>query len=226
MNGRDASAYAYPERGLSGRVVHQLGARIVGGEVPPGELLSNEDDLGAELGVSRSVLREAIKVLAGKGLLEVRPKTGTRVRPRRSWHLLDPDVVRWQFEQLRRDDDLTELAEVRRAVEPAAARLAAHRRTDGDLADLEAHCKRMEAATAEPIRFRAAELDFLGSVVDASHNTMLSHMGAVIRVALDSAFSDLPATDQRSTVVHRAVLDAIRLRDQAGADRAMRRLVD
>jgi DNA-binding FadR family transcriptional regulator len=91
---------AYPGRGLHGRVIRELGLRIVGGALPPGSSLPNEDELGAELGVSRTVVREAVKVLLAKGLVEVRPRTGTRVRPRRSWHLLDPDVVAWQFQSI------------------------------------------------------------------------------------------------------------------------------
>lgn len=211
-------------RGLHGRVVHELGGRIVGGAIAPGETLPTEEELGTELGVSRSVLREAIKVLAGKGLLEVRPKTGTRVRPRRSWHLLDPEVVRWQFEGLPADGDLVELSEVRAVVEPSAARLAARRRTAADLAEIEAHCRRMESAAAEPLAFRAAELDFHAAVVDAAHNTMLSHMGAVIRVALSSVAAD--GRVQEGTAGHRAVLEAIDRQEAEVAEKGMRELID
>src|SRR6266480_6010336 len=82
----------YPDRSLHDRVVHAIGRKILGGELPPGALLPAEPELGA----SRTVLREAIKVLAAKGLVEARPKTGTRVRPRDAWNLLDPDVLAWQ----------------------------------------------------------------------------------------------------------------------------------
>lgn len=211
---------------MHGRVVQELGGRIVGGAVAPGEALPNEEELGAELGVSRSVLREAVKVLAGKGLLEVRPKVGTRVRPRRSWHLLDPEVVRWQFEGLPADGDLVELSEVRAVVEPSAARLAARRRTAADLADIGAHCRRMESAVAEPVAFRTAELDFHSAVVDAAHNTMLSHMGAVIRVALSSVPPESVATVLHEMAGHRAVLDAIDRHDQEAAEKEMRKLLD
>lgn len=192
----------------------------------PGEMLPTEDKLGVELGVSRSVVREAIKVLAGKGLVEVRPKTGTRVRPRRTWHLLDPEVVRWQFERPPADDDLVELSEVRAVVEPSAARLAARRRTEADLAEIEAHCTRIESAGAEPIALRAAELDFHTAVVDAAHNAMLSHMGSVIRVALSSVPPNGEAGELQVTTDHRAVLDAIDIQDAAAAEHAMRGLVD
>lgn len=218
--------HVFHGRGLHGRVVQELGSRIVGGEMTPGAPLPTEDELGTKLGVSRSVVREAIKVLAGKGLVEVRPKTGTRVRPRRSWHLLDPEVVRWQFERLPAEDDLVELSEVRAVVEPSAARLAAHRRTSTDLGDIEAHCKRMESAVAEPIAFRTAELDFHAAVVDASHNTMLSHTGMVIRVALSSVPTSGDASARHGTAGHRAVLEAIDRRDPGAAEKAMRELVE
>lgn len=218
----------YPGRGLHGQMVHKLGARIVGGAIPPGSLLPTEDALGAELGVSRSVLREAVKVLVGKGLVEVRPKIGTRVRPRRSWHLLDPDVVRWQFDQFR-EYDVRELAEIRSTVEPTAARLAAERRTDDDVADLEAHYKRIDAAVAEPIAFRRAGLDFHAAVLDSAHNTLLSHIGAIIRVALTSALEGRAvsiASSSLGTDHHRTILDAIHGQDGAAAEQAMRVLLD
>src|SRR6516164_5559747 len=81
----------YPELSLHGRIVHAIGRRIVSGDLRPGDLLPSEPDLGA----SRTVVREAVKVLAAKGLVESRPKTGTRVRPREAWNLLDPDVLAW-----------------------------------------------------------------------------------------------------------------------------------
>src|ERR671936_3107405 len=91
-------APTYPRRGLHGAIVHDIGVRIMRGELQPGDLLPTEEELRGELAVSRTVLREAIKVLAAKGLVESRPKTGTRVRPRQSWNLLDPDVLAWQQE--------------------------------------------------------------------------------------------------------------------------------
>ena len=156
----------YPRRGLHGRVVGDLGLRIVAGAWPSGAPLPNEDELAAELGVSRTVVREAIKVLQAKGLVEVKPRTGTRVRPRRAWHLLDADVVAWQFADMERGEDLRELYEIRSTIETTAARLAAERRTDEQLSEIDAHQRRIAAAAAEPIALRAAELDFHDAIVD------------------------------------------------------------
>src|SRR5206468_9070116 len=112
----------YPEQSLHGRIVHAIGRRIVTGNLQPGELLPAEPELGA----SRTVVREAVKVLAAKGLVESRPKTRTRVRPRDAWNLLDPDVLAWQQDGADgegTDSLLRKMTEVRRIIEPAAAEL-------------------------------------------------------------------------------------------------------
>ena len=217
---------AIPGRGLHGRVIHELGLRIVSGSLPPGCSLPNEGELGAELGVSRTVVREAVKALLAKGLVEVRPRTGTRVRPRRSWHLLDPDVMAWQFETVEGTaQDLRELCDVRAAIEPSAARLAAERRTDDERAQIDAHCRRMEAAVAEPMALAVAEADFHAAVVDAAHNALLSYVNAVTRVALDA--TDAPSDPTPAAMaLRRDVAGAIRRADPVESERAMRSLLD
>src|SRR5437773_10142973 len=119
----------YPRRGLHGALVHDIGVRILRGELKPGDPLPVDDGAGDEPEVGRTVLREAIKVLAAKRLVESRPKTGTRVRPRKDWNLLDPDVLAWQVEAGADAEFLAQALEVRRMIEPAAARLAAERAT-------------------------------------------------------------------------------------------------
>jgi DNA-binding FadR family transcriptional regulator len=189
--------------------------------------MPNEDHLAAELGVSRTVVREAIKVLQAKGLVEVKPRTGTRVRPRRSWHLLDADVVAWQFADMERGEDMRELYEIRATIEATAARLAAERRTEEQLDEIEAHQRRIEAAAAEPMALRAADLDFHGAVVDAAHNSLLSHVSAMIRVALEAA-SEPPAPESNGddALLRAAVATAIRDGDAGASETAMRSLVD
>jgi DNA-binding FadR family transcriptional regulator len=220
-----------PRRGLHGRTVDELGRRVVGGQWAAGTPLPTEDELAGALGVSRSVVREAIKVLQAKGLVEVRPKTGTRVRPRRAWHLLDADVVSWLFGGLDRGEpttDLRELHEVRATIEATAARLAAGRRTDEQLAEIEANERRVEAAWAEPIARRAADLDFHSAVVDAAQNSFLSHVNALVRIALESAESKANGDGERArraTALRADVARAIRAGDAEGAEAAMRSLV-
>src|SRR5881398_2664775 len=130
----------YPEQSLHGRIVHAIGRRIVSGDLRPGDLLPAEPELGA----SRTVVREAIKVLAAKGLVESRPKTGTRVRRRDDWNLLDPDVLAWQQDGAVDDALLGKLTEVRRIIEPAAAELAAARADVRDVAAMEDAFQQME----------------------------------------------------------------------------------
>jgi DNA-binding FadR family transcriptional regulator len=214
-------------RGLHGQVVNELGMRIVGGAWTPGTPLPNEDELAAGLRVSRTVVREAIKALQAKGLVEVRPKTGTRVRPRRSWHLLDADVVLWRFADMEGGEDLRELYEVQSSIAASAARLAATRRTDEQLSEIEAHVRRIEAAAAEPVARRTAELDFHAAVVDAADNSLLAHVTAMVRVALESvgSLATFPPDDE-STALRVPVIEAIRTRDPDAAAKAMRMLVD
>jgi DNA-binding FadR family transcriptional regulator len=212
---------------LHGRVVNELGLRIVSGAWESGDHLPNEDDLAAELGVSRTVVREAVKALQAKGLVEVRQKTGTRVRPRRAWHLLDADIVAWQFTDMERSDDLRELYEVRTSIAAAAARLAAVRRTAEQLALIEAHQRRIAAAAAEPLARRTAELDFHSAVVDAAQNSLLTHVGAMVRLGLEAAA--VPSTspsDEESGALRAAVVEAIRTGDSEAAEKGMRMLVD
>jgi DNA-binding FadR family transcriptional regulator len=224
---------AYPRRGLHGRTLDQLGRHIVAGRWPPGTPLPNEDELTAELGVSRTVVRESIKVLQAKGLLEVRPRTGTRVRPRRAWHVLDADVANWVFEGMAGGggdlDDLRELHEVRATIETAAARLAAERRTEAELAEIEANERRVEAAWAEPIAHRTADLDFHASIVEAAHNGLLSHVNALIRVALEATDTTFKGNgdEAREATARRADLArAVRAGDAAAAEAAMSALVE
>jgi GntR family transcriptional regulator, galactonate operon transcriptional repressor len=151
-------------RGLHGETLETIGSRIVNGYYAPGSHLPPQQ-LERELGISNTVLREAMRVLAAKGLVESRQKLGTVVQPRSSWSLLDADLLRWQ-EGHEDASFLYDLAEVRFIIEPAAARLAALRRTDQDLTDLHTALQAMiDAGTdgtgvidADLLPPRAAEL--------------------------------------------------------------------
>ena len=107
---------AYPAQARHGQVVHGLGAQIVRGELGPGCPVPTEDELVSQFEVGRSALREGVKVLAGKGLLESRTSAGTRVRPRESWNLLDPDVLRWRYAPDASPADIRTLADLRVAL--------------------------------------------------------------------------------------------------------------
>jgi DNA-binding FadR family transcriptional regulator len=193
------------------------------GRIRPGEGLPNTQDLSAELGVSRSALREAIKVLGAKGMLEVRPRTGTRVLPRSSWNLMDPELLGWCGPSL--DADLVRsLLECRHLIEPGAAALAAQRATNPQLAAIEAALERMAQAPSLDERVEA-DLDFHVAVLRASGNLFLAQWGLTVSSVLLVAFRlSTGASDSYDVAfsAHRDVVEAIRLRDAAGADRGMR----
>ena len=202
--------------------------RIVGGAWEGGAPLPNEDELAAELGVSRTVVREAIKALQAKGLVEVRPKTGTRVRPQRAWHLLDADVVAWLFADMERADDLRELYEVRASIAAAAARLAAGA-ADGRAA-------RRDRGPAAP-RSRPPPPSRSPGATPTSTSTPPSSTPPTTRCSPTPArWSASPSRrrparhpsppDDGSVVQRVAVVDAIRAGDADGAEKAMRMLVE
>jgi DNA-binding FadR family transcriptional regulator len=215
----------YPRGGLHGQIVHAIGREILSGKIRPGELLPVQ-------AASRTVLREAIKVLAAKGLVESRPKTGTRVRPRHTWNLLDPDVLAWQQDGSASPAFLSKLTEVRLIIEPAAAELAARRASETELSAIAEAFAGMEAALnggrEEYEAFDKADMRFHQAIVQACGNDLLQQMGQVVYSALLISFhatSRLPGRAKASLPEHRAILNAIRGRHARRAGQAMRRLV-
>jgi GntR family galactonate operon transcriptional repressor len=215
------TAGGYRGRGLNGEVVELLGRRILAGELADGETL-DIPGLEQELDVSRSVLREALRVLKAKGLVDARPKRGTFVQARTEWRLLDPDVVRWQFEG--RDDSgfLDDLAEVRGIIEPAAARLAALRRTDEDVAALQLAIEAMAAAAHGDGDAVAADVAFHRALLAATHNELLVRMEVVLESGLTARDRLVHGAvqDDDPTPAHEAVLAAVRDRDPEAAGAA------
>ena len=133
---------------LSAQVAREIGRRIVSGSYAAGHLIEDEGALAERYQVSRSVIRDATKVLVGKGLLEVRRGIGTRVRARASWGLLDDDVLAW-FQSAPPDDEfLQQLLDIRRVIEPKAARWAAERGSAEGIDRIRAAVERMEALSA------------------------------------------------------------------------------
>ncbi len=226
------SAYGEPKRsqpGLSqtGRVVREIGLAIISNKFPPNSILPRDGDLLAHFGVSRTVLREALKVLAGKQLLLSRARIGTKVRDRSEWNFFDPDLLEWNVEAGIDDNFMKYVEEVRWALEPEAARLAAERHVDADVERLYAHVSRMGVPGVRRRDFVKADIDFHIDVAKASGNPFLRAITALIEVALVEAFTrswpgDEPGGTERSTADHRAIVDAIARRDGLGAGNAMR----
>src|SRR5689334_3061384 len=145
---------------LHAMVLERIGRSIVRGDLAPGDRLPNADDWSAAHGVSRTVLREVIKVLAGKGMVESRPRIGTRIRERSNWNFLDPDVLAWRYGATTSFEDARSLFELRRAIEPMAGALAAERASETEIAELERLCEKMEQNVDDNERFALVDLAF------------------------------------------------------------------
>lgn len=216
-------------RGMHSQAVEVLGERIVSGAYPPGELLYPEL-IEAELGVSKTVVREAMRVLAAKGLIDSRQKRGTVVRPRADWSLLDGDLLRWQGLGVPDPGFLDNLAEVRAIVEPAAARLAAARRDEDDLAAMASAIDRMRAAVGLG-DIVEADLAFHRALLAAAHNELLTRMEVVIEAGLRVRDQHVHGAEHGAehaadpVPAHAAVLSAIDERNQDAADQAVRALL-
>jgi len=218
------------KHGLHDQVVRLLARRILRQELASGDILPNESDLCAELGVSRTVLREAIKVLASKGFVQTRTKVGTRVLPRSTWRTLDPDVLAWQYEDAEHDDHLLRnLLDVRRAIEPTCAEIAALRADVTAIAAIAAAYRRMEQTLAHAQEFIQADMEFHDAIIAACQNELLDQLSLTIEAALRATrriTTQFPGSSMASLPLHRAVLEAIQGRDPATAHRCMRDLID
>jgi len=161
-----------------GRVVGSIGEGIIKGRYPPGSLLPREPELIAKFGVSRTALREALKVLAAKGLVETRQRVGTRVRSQEQWNHFDPEITGWNLANGFRDGFVHDLIEFRQITEPAAARLAARRASVKDLAAIAAALEGMQVAAAEkdPAAYAEADARFHICVFLASHNNLMASL--------------------------------------------------
>lgn len=219
----------YPRRNLHGQIVHTIGKQILRGELRPGDPIPMPHDLPA----SRTAVREAIKVLAAKGLVEARPKTGTRVRSREAWNLLDPDVLAWRQDGAPPLRFVRSVTELRSIIEPGAAALAATRANSADLAAIERAYHDMETAVPadRPMDVHAfveADTRFHTAILQAAGNDILEQLAHLISVALRASFevtTRIPGSARATLPRHRAVLDSIRSRRAQTASAAMRRLV-
>ncbi|MFW2829376.1 FadR/GntR family transcriptional regulator [Sphingomonas sp. ID0503] len=216
-------------RRLHGAIAHKLGTAIMSGEFQPGDILSSEVAFSEALDVSRGAYREAVQVLAAKGLVESRPKAGTRVLPRNRWNLLDPDVLAWAFAGEPDTQFVRSLFELRAVVEPAAARFAAERRGREDLRLMKEALAAMRRHTLATDAGRAADRDFHDAILRATRNDAL----VVLSASIGAAVSWTTQFKQRSRALprnpipdHAKVYDAIAAGDGDAAAAAMRVLVD
>jgi len=213
------------KRNLFAHVVEDLGLRILRGDLKPDEPFPKEADLEIEFRASRSVIREAVKTLAAKGLLESRPRTGTRVLPSANWTLLDAQVLGWRYRTTPPVRFFAELFEVRLMIEPEAAALAAQRASDADLAEIRAAYDAITDASQANAPGIEADLRFHRGILAAAHNPLLLQTGNLIAAGLQISHRFCSESFEVFMPMHAAILEQIEARDGDAARNATRRLL-
>ena len=214
-------------RNLTYALLDSVGKAIVVGAYDA-HPFPTEADLAKQYEVSRSVTREAVKMLTAKGLLVARPRKGTSVQPPRAWNLFDPDVLRWMLERKFSLDLLRQFTELRIAIEPMAAALAAVAADAVGIAAIAAGYQRMVAAEAGDDDPLEADIAFHIAVLEASANPFYAQFRDVVQTALRTSirFTNRFKGRTASLPQHRAVLTAIEARDADAARAAMSALIE
>lgn len=214
---------------LHGVIARDLGIAIVTGRHPPGSVLSSEVDFAEHHSVSRTAYREAIRILAAKGLVESRPKAGTRITDPSRWHILDPDVLAWTFEGEPSQTFIRDLFELRLALEPAAAELAAKRRTGEHLAQMGHALEEMARHGLKTAAGQAADQVFHATLLKATGNASLNSLASTISAAVrwTTIYKQRKRKLPRDPVPdHRRLFDAVANGDVAGSRLAMTSLIE
>lgn len=209
-------------------LAQQLGIAIVTGQHPPASVLPGEIEFAEQFGVARSVIREALRTLAAKGLVESRPKAGTRVRERREWNLLDPELLGWMFEGAPPLPFVRSLFQLRLIVEPAAAEIAAVKRTARQLSAMGHALETMAAHGLASETGRAADHQFHALILEATGNELLVSLSASIAAAVrwTTFFKYRHEKKPRDPMPeHHALFEALANADAAAAREATMRLV-
>jgi DNA-binding FadR family transcriptional regulator len=210
-------------------VARSIGIDIISGRYPEGARLPGDAELTATFGVSRPVLRESVKTLVAKGLLLTKARVGTVVRERADWNMFDADVLAWHLDAGIDKRFLADLAEIRLAVEPRTAALAAERRTDDDLAAMGEAMDRMTREPSTSMAFAEADLSLHVAIANASRNPFMRSIGAVVEAALRASFvlsAPVEIADREMVLAwHRKIVAAITARDAEGAAAAMTEVI-
>jgi GntR family transcriptional regulator, galactonate operon transcriptional repressor len=212
------------------QVLHQLGRDICSGRYRPGQVLPSEVELCERFAFSRIVIREAIKSLAAKGMLEVRRRVGTLVLEQDRWNLFDTDVITWRADAAEVDPAMSrDLMELRRIVEPAAVRLAAQRASEDERKALRAAYMAMARAVLGKGDYVQADLAFHSTILAACGNQFLRQMQEAMSAMLQASFkiiSEKPGGPAHSLPMHEAVCVAIEAGDPVVAEQAALALIE
>ncbi|AUT72403.1 MULTISPECIES: FadR/GntR family transcriptional regulator [Paraburkholderia] len=215
---------------LHRQVLNQMGEQICSGKFAPGDILPAEPVLAEQMQVSRITIRETMKSLSAKGMLQVRRRYGTIVLPRSQWQLFDPDVITWRARAGTVDAGLIQdLMELRLIIEPNAAKLAARRATDEDRVAVRRAFKAMERAVAGHGEYVPADLAFHGAILTACHNQFVQQMQNALSAILRTSFelsSEIAGGPARSLPMHEALCVAIEKGDEAAAEAAVLTLIE
>jgi DNA-binding FadR family transcriptional regulator len=209
-------------------IATKLGTAILSGEYQPGECLEGEIESSLAMGVSRTAYREAMRILIAKGLLESKPRAGTHVTQRHRWNLLDPDILAWMFTGKPDRHFIHDLFELRGILEPAAAALAAERRSENHIAVMAEALETMEKHGLATIQGQEADYRFHRTILEATGNEALAALSSSVGAAVQwtSHFKQRASKSPRDSLPdHAAVHDAIAASDPAGASAAMADLV-
>ena len=210
-------------------IVQSLGKAIALGEHPQGQPLKAEAALCESFDASRTVLREAVKMLTAKGMLDARPRRGTIVLPESQWNLSDPDILNWLLDRKGALPIISEFADMRLAIEPAAAGLAALNMTEENKITLNHALERMEAAARGEDDHLDADIAFHVGILEATGNRFFWNMRHTIEVALRFSIrmtNRFKGVDRASVDDHKVILDFILAGDQVAAEHHMRTLLN
>jgi len=215
---------------LHRQVLNQIGEQICSGKFAPGDILPAEPVLAERMQVSRITIRETMKSLSAKGMLQVRRRYGTIVLPRSQWQLFDSDVITWRARAGTVDAGLIQdLMELRLIIEPNAAKLAARRATDEDRVAVRRAFKAMERAVAGHGEYVPADLAFHGAILTACHNQFVQQMQNALSAILRTSFelsSEIAGGPARSLPMHEALCVAIEKGDEVAAEAAVLTLIE
>lgn len=210
-------------------VARRIGTGILNGAIATGASLGGEIEASERMGVSRTAYREALKILAGKGLVSSRPKSGTKVTPRQHWSLLDPDILAWTFSSEPDPAFVQALFELRGIIEPAAAELAALRRTREQLSEMERSLNAMATLGLSEEKGQIADREFHRLIFEASGNIALQALSQSVGAAVQwtTHFKQERSTSPRDSIPdHRAVFEAVAEGSAPDARNAMQDLLN